>query len=83
MTTTDDLTPAEDLVCRGAGAALITVATYDRLVVGADEDVCVRLELRLAEHARNEGQLDDWARHLWAAIDRTREGDEDDEPQPS
>ena len=77
------LTPAEDLVRRGAGAALITVATYDRLVVGADEDGCVRLELRLAEHARNEGQLDDWARHLWAAIDRTRGGDEDDEPQPS
>lgn len=77
------LTPAEGLVRRGVGTAPLTIATYDRLVAATASDAHVRLELRLAEHARDEGRLDDWASHLWTAIDRTRGGEQRDEPQPS
>ena len=63
---------AEDLVRRGVGAAPITIKTYDRLINGALEDAAVRLQLRLAEDARDAGNLDTWARHLWTAVDVVR-----------
>lgn len=74
--------PAEDLVRRAVGTALITLETYDLLVVGARDDVRTRLQLRFAEYARDAGKLETWTRHLRAAIERVRGGDGDDEPQP-
>lgn len=60
---------AEDLVTRAAAGAPITDEARARLVEGALTDPRVRMQLRLAEYAHDEGRHEAWATELWRALD--------------